>query len=372
MIRDNGYQTEEHTVKTTDGYFLTLYRIPHEKNSPCLNEYTISPECKKPVVFVQHGLISSAADYLIAGRERGLAFILADAGFDVWLGNFRGNTYSRRHESRSPNDKEFWKFSWHELGTIDLPEMIDYVLQETRKDKLHYIGHSQGTTTFLVMTSTRKGYNDKIKSAHLMAPIAFMSNMRSPVIQVASRYSSEIETLGTMFGHGEFSPSGDLMNRAGQAMCRNKNLAKGVCSNAFFLLAGFDSEELDANLIPEILKRYPAGSSVRQIAHYGQEVMSGKFRQYDHGMLQNVGKYGTRTPPEYELSNVSAPVSLYYGNNDWLAAVEDVEKLRSKLPNVRDYYRVQKPKWNHIDFLWARDAKNTVYDRIVENMKNNY
>ena len=39
-----------------------------------------------------------------------LAFVLADLGFDVWLGNFRGNAYSRRHVSLDPDvDLEFWK-----------------------------------------------------------------------------------------------------------------------------------------------------------------------------------------------------------------------------------------------------------------------
>lgn len=40
-----------------------------------------------------------------------LAFRLADLGYDVWLGNTRGNIYSRAHHDLDPEEAEFWQYS---------------------------------------------------------------------------------------------------------------------------------------------------------------------------------------------------------------------------------------------------------------------
>jgi hypothetical protein len=70
-------------------------------------------------------------------------YILSDAGYDVWLGNARGNRYSKAHKTLSSDQQEFWNFSWQEIGEIDLPTVIDYILKLTIQTKLQYIGHSQ-------------------------------------------------------------------------------------------------------------------------------------------------------------------------------------------------------------------------------------
>ena len=39
-----------------------------------------------------------------------LAFVLSSLGYDVWLGNFRGNAFGRKHETLDPDtDGQFWR-----------------------------------------------------------------------------------------------------------------------------------------------------------------------------------------------------------------------------------------------------------------------
>ena len=39
-----------------------------------------------------------------------LGYILSDLGYDVWMGNARGNSYSRGHTTYDTDDSKFWEF----------------------------------------------------------------------------------------------------------------------------------------------------------------------------------------------------------------------------------------------------------------------
>lgn len=109
------------------------------------------------------------------------------------MGNARGNIYSRNHKVLDPNENSFWDFSWHEIGVIDVPAMIDYALAYTGQKKLFHVGHSQGTTTFYVMCSEKPEYNHKIKAQFSLAPIAYMRHTYNPFLKIIARFTELLE-----------------------------------------------------------------------------------------------------------------------------------------------------------------------------------
>lgn len=359
MITQHGYPFESHEVTTADGYVLTMHRIPYG---------LANRDTDRPAVYLQHGLLCSSADWLVTGPGQAFAYILADAGYDVWMGNARGNTHSRKHVTMSPDSKEFWNFSWHEIGIYDLPAMIDYVTTFTGQPKIQYAGHSQGTTSFFIMASLRPEYNDKILSAHMLAPVAFMSNLVSPFVRALSPFVDQVEWIMNMLGVYEFMPSTDMMEKGGYFMCRDQSPFQEVCANVLFLIGGFNSAQLNRTVLPDILANSPAGAAVGQLVHYGQGVNSGKFRQYDYGMLENLSRYGSISPPDYPLEKIRCPIALHYSDNDWLAAVKDVDQLFGKLKSSIGKFRVPDGKFNHLDYQWAIEANFLVYGRVMNLM----
>ena len=61
-----GYTLETHEVITEDGYILTMHRIPRGRERNPFNTK------ERPVVYIQHGIHGSSANWLVSGPNRAL------------------------------------------------------------------------------------------------------------------------------------------------------------------------------------------------------------------------------------------------------------------------------------------------------------
>ncbi|XP_037777859.1 gastric triacylglycerol lipase-like [Penaeus monodon] len=364
LIQARGYPSEVHHVISPDGYILQMHRIPCGRRH-LVNGGRCDTGGRRRVVFIQHCLLCSSADFVMNDPDQALGFIMADAGYDVWLGNTRGNVYSRRHIRLSPKQPEFWDFSWDEFAKYDMPTMLQYVRKITGVPILDYIGHSMGTTIFFVMMNYHPHINNWIRVMVGMAPVAYMHHKRAPISAFAP-FVNIIDHFLEDKGFNEIAQSTTGFSTLASAACSPKSIVRFICSLIHFLIDGPTSDYVDKDYLPVIFAHTPAGTSRRVVTHFLQVIASEKFQAYDHGRTRNLKMYGSVAPPVYSLGKIKVPVGIFWSENDWVADPRDVYQTASELPNVTLYQRVPPRDFSHTDFLWAENARLFVYNPLME------
>ncbi|KAL3280206.1 hypothetical protein HHI36_017706 [Cryptolaemus montrouzieri] len=355
-----GYSFEKHTVETEDGYLLEMYRIPRDRSKNSSNN-----ESKHPVLLC-HALTCSSASFFV---PRPIAYYLVEEGFDVWLPNCRGTTFSRGHVKwdSDKDSKKYWEFSWHEIGIYDIAACIDYVLAKTGYKKIFTIGHSQGTTSLAVLLSERPDYNKKIAIGFMLGPSIIFENFNSifatkivpyiifPIAKMIQKF------LGEMPGE---MPASCFFRVIG-------TISSWMSRFFLFLFAGHaDCSQVSDLDFQAISMSIPNSTSLYQFDHFIQIISNKRFAKYDHGREKNMQLYGSELPPLYDLSKVTAPVVLFIGKNDMYTHSKDIDKLCTLMKNVVYVHNIEYDEFNHVDFIVARDCIPLVYSHVVRLMKN--
>ena len=351
------YPVETHKITTEDGYILTFFRI-QAKNQTQI-------KTGLPVIYLQHGLMDSADAWVVNDEENAPGLRLANQGYDVWLGNVRGNKYSREHVNLSRRDLEFWQFTFQNMSRYDLPASFEYIHNFTGGEMINYVGHSQGTLImFAALCEQNPTILKYIRKYVAISPVVFVQNIKSGPILISAR--TPILKILQDLGQKQFMPAHWATSKFSSIYCK---YFVGMCADFLGKFFGSDPENDNYARYDIIMAHEPGGTSILNMLHLTQFVSTGKFNKYDFGTKGNLLHYNQTTPPDYDLSNVKIPVHLFVGSEDAVVDQQDVQTLLNALaenPGVN--YKLYKS--DHVTFLWGKDISfyfNDLLSALQEN-----
>jgi lysosomal acid lipase/cholesteryl ester hydrolase len=353
-----GYYAEEHIVQTGDGYLLGVHRLGWRRGEEEQRVNAGPGSIKKKVVYLHHGLMMNSEVWVcLTDRERCLSFVLVEQGYDVWLGNNRGNKYSKKSLHHSPTDIPFWNFSMDQFAFHDIPNTIDYILSTTKQASLSYIGFSQGTAQAFAALSIHPTLNDKVDVFVALAPAMAPPGLASGI--VASFVKSSPEILYLAFGRRAILGSATMW----QALLYPGIFTYFIDKSLSFLF-NWKTQNITAH---QKLAAYPhlySFSSVKTVVHWFQIIRNGTFQMFDDEVakplaMSNGNKY--YKVAKFPTRNIKTPIVLVYGGSDSLV---DIKLMLKELPKHTVAKGIQ--KYEHLDLLWASDVHTLVFPHVLE------
>ncbi|KAF2027867.1 alpha/beta-hydrolase [Setomelanomma holmii] len=353
-----GYYCEEHIVQTGDGYLLGLHRLGWRAGEEGIRVNSgRDGGLKKKVVYMHHGLMMNSEVWVcLTERERCLPFELVERGYDVWLGNNRGNKYSKKSVHTAPTSSSFWNFSMDQFAFHDIPDSIAYILQTTHQPSLSYIGFSQGTAQAFATLSIHPTLNDKVDVFIALAPAMSPKGVASGIVDSFVKASPDILYLA--FGRKTILPSATMW----QSILYPPIFVRLIDTSLRFLF-GWTAVNISPH---QKLAAYPhlySYTSTKSVVHWFQIIRNGVFQMYDdespNPIMSNRSKY--YKVAKFPTKNIKTPIVLVYGGSDSLV---DINVMLKELP--RHTIAKEIPHYEHLDFLWAQSVAELVFPHVFE------
>jgi pimeloyl-ACP methyl ester carboxylesterase len=259
-------------------------------SSPC-SPPPPSPGHKKRIpILLIHGLLQDCESFLCCGQRNSLAAVLAHEGYDVWLGNNRGNRYSNKHVDVTADVVDYWNFSIDHLANYDLLAMVKCMLQtvnnEQRErhldpiDHVIVIGFSQGSAQTLLGLSTSQYLQDHINLFVALSPPIKLKGFNSTWL--ASVLTAFPSLVSLIFGRRAMFPNVLSVKNT----LSNSMFAKLVCGAVYFLF-GWRCANIDPSRRPALFQHVFSPSSVLCVLHWFQimennELVNYRYSPSDH------------------------------------------------------------------------------------------
>ncbi|KAH9895466.1 Alpha/Beta hydrolase protein [Xylariomycetidae sp. FL2044] len=353
-----GYTAEEHVVQTKDGYLLGVHRLAWRKGEEDVKVNSGPASVKKRVVYLHHGLLMNSEVWVcLTDAQRCLPFVLVDRGFDVWLGNNRGNKYSKKSIKCSPTTIAFWNFSIDEFAFHDIPDTISYILDTTKQKSLSYIGFSQGTAQSFASLAVHPKLNEQVNVFIALAPAMSPAGLNNGIVDALIKASPQV--LFLLFGRRSILSSATMW----QSILYPPIFIRVIDMGLSFLF-GWKTKNIS---VSQKLAAYPhlySFTSTKSVVHWFQIIRNKSFQMYDDDvqtpLSMNTSSKYTKVA-RYPTRNIRTPIVLVYGGSDSLV---DIKVMLRELPNRTVATEI--PHYEHLDFLWARDVDTQVFRHVFD------
>ncbi|KAG7090991.1 hypothetical protein E1B28_010058 [Marasmius oreades] len=352
-----GYTPEEHVVLTKDGYLLGLHRLPTRKDEENNHPGTSTG---KPVVYLHHGLLMNSEVWVcLTAEDRTLPFVLVEQGYDVWLGNNRGNKYSKKSIHHGPNTPPFWDFSIDDFAWHDIPDSIEYILDITKAPKVSYVGFSQGTAQAFAALSIHPQLNEKINVFIALAPALSPAGLATSIVDGLMKSSPTLVFL--FFGRKSILSSATMW----QAILYPPLFAK-VIDTALIWMFNWRGRNITTTQKIAAYAHLYSYASVKSVVHWFQIMRSGEFLMYDDDVMSPVMRTSVSSyrPARFPTKNIVTPIVLLYGDSDSLV---DIDVMMKQLPKHTEVRRLS--GYEHLDILWGKDVDKDVIPEVLDALK---
>ena len=265
---------------------------------------------------------------------------------------------------------DYHKYSWDEMAKYDLSANVDYVLDHSHFSKLFYIGHSQGTTQFFAAANVVPGLQEKIFGFVGMAPIMYVGNITNPFVK--GLIHSPLPKILRKFNVYNL---GDLPDMLHSLFMRFAINFRHFFWRTVGLFLGIDQEiRADTSILPVYAHFAPCGTSLFNLLHWEQAIVSGEFQMFDYGSKEeNIRNYGQATPLPYNTQLIAQvfstfPSLLLAGQNEELITPKDLLRLEQLLqPSGVEIIKLQ--NYSHADYLLAKNSKEMVNTPVIQFLK---
>jgi len=311
------------------------------------------------VIFIQHGFMQNSEAFIVRGPKNSLPFLLVDEGYDVWLGNNRGNKYSYKHLQYSPKDDAFWDFCIDDFALSDVPAMVNYALTVSEAKSLSYVGFSQGTAQAFAALSTNDELAEKINLFIALAPATKVKQLKNAL--VAALITTRPHLVFLILGRKALLGETLFWRRV-----LNTSLYVQLIDASMLFLFGWTLNQIDPKEKPILYYHIYSYSSVKCLVHWFQITSSKRFQMYDgnispkNGMTNHESRYTSYLLPSYQLGKIKTPIAIFHGGRD---TIPESDIILSELNQPVLIHKEE--DYEHLDFIWAANAPQKIFPKVI-------